>query len=91
MAKEAILQIRIDAETKKQAEVLFETMGTSLSEAVRIFIKQSLIRGAMPFPILSTANTANGILANYADPSKIPMEEGAWEREAIKKHRKEEP
>ena len=57
MAKEAILQVRIDADVKEKAEKLYREMGTSLAEAVRIFAKQSVLENGMPFVI--SANQGN--------------------------------
>lgn len=51
MAKEATLQVRMDAELKEQVEALYKRMGTSFSEAVRIFARQSIQDKAMPFVI----------------------------------------
>ena len=51
MAKEATLQVRMDAELKDQAEQLYRNMGTSLAEAVRIFTRQSVLENGMPFRI----------------------------------------
>ncbi len=49
MAKEATLQVRMDAELKEQAEILYKQLGTSFAEAVRIFARQSVQEKAMPF------------------------------------------
>ena len=49
MAKEATLQVRMDAELKEQAELLYRQLGTSFAEAVRIFARQSVEERAMPF------------------------------------------
>lgn len=49
MAKEAMLQVSMDSELKEQAELLYRQLGTSFAEAVRIFAKQSVVDGAMPF------------------------------------------
>ena len=51
MAKEATLQVRMDADLKDQVETLYKKMGTSFAEAVRIFAKQSVQENAMPFVI----------------------------------------
>lgn len=51
MAKEATLQVRMDAELKEQAEELYKKLGTSFAEAVRIFASQSVQEKAMPFVI----------------------------------------
>lgn len=51
MAKEATLQVRMDATLKEQAEQLYSSLGTSFAEAVRIFARQSVLENAMPFSI----------------------------------------
>lgn len=55
MSMDATLQIRIDGELKAQVEELYRSLGTSFAEAVRIFARQSLQEGGMPFrPALKT-------------------------------------
>lgn len=49
MAKEAVFQLRMDAETKEQVELLYQRLGTSFAEAVRMFAAQSLHEQGMPF------------------------------------------
>ncbi len=51
MAKEATLQVRMDADLKEQVEALYKNLGTSFAEAVRIFAQQSIHENAMPFTI----------------------------------------
>lgn len=51
MAKEATLQVRMDADLKEQVEALYKRLGTSFAEAVRIFARQSVEENAMPFVI----------------------------------------
>lgn len=51
MAKEAMLQVSMDSELKEQVELLYQQLGTSFAEAVRIFAKQSVAEGAMPFTL----------------------------------------
>ncbi|MBP5199795.1 MAG: type II toxin-antitoxin system RelB/DinJ family antitoxin [Schwartzia sp.] len=54
--------IKIDSVVKQQAQVLFESLGMSLSTAVNIFLKQSVREQAIPFrigdPFYSPANMA---------------------------------
>ena len=45
------LSIRIDTETKRQAEQLFGNLGMSISTAFNIFVKQSLRERRIPFSI----------------------------------------
>ena len=75
--KEAVLQVRVNSMEKESAEKLYKNLGTSLPEAVRIFIKQSLLDEGFPFqPIVNIKNKKScfGILHEYADP-KLRMKE----------------
>lgn len=47
--KRAILQVRIREEDKQHAERLYDAMGTSLAEAVRLFVAQSILMCKLPF------------------------------------------
>lgn len=49
MSTDATIQIRLDAETKAAANTLFSRLGLSTSEAIRIFIHQSLEEQGLPF------------------------------------------
>ncbi len=51
------LSIRMDTETKQQAEELFGNLGMSISTAFNIFVKQSLRVRGIPFNI--TENIPN--------------------------------
>lgn len=90
MAKEATLQVRMDADVKQAAEALYRSLGTSLAEAVRIFAQRSVEVGGMPFLVQRTDKTsAFGIASKYANPDLIPLEEGAWAEAAADKHAKD--
>lgn len=52
MAKTSVLQVRMDEELKKEVEDLYENMGTSFAEAVRIFAKKSIDIQGMPFDLM---------------------------------------
>lgn len=47
----ANLNIRIDENLKKQAELLFSDLGLSLSAATTIFIKQAIRCNGIPFEL----------------------------------------
>jgi len=51
MLKSANLHIRIDPETKASAEELFSTFGITVSDAVIMFLRQSLLVGGLPFEL----------------------------------------
>ena len=44
-------QIRIDANTKKEATELFKELGTDMSTAVNMFLRQCINTGGIPFRI----------------------------------------
>jgi len=49
MAKSANLNIRIDPDVKRDAESLYNNFGITVSDAVNIFLRQSLKVGGLPF------------------------------------------
>ena len=49
MAKSANLNIRIDPDIKREAESLYNDLGITVSDAVNIFLRQSLRVGGLPF------------------------------------------
>lgn len=51
MPKTANLHIRIDPETKFGAEKLFSSFGITLTDAVNMFLRQSLMVGGLPFEL----------------------------------------
>jgi DNA-damage-inducible protein J len=53
MAQTALIQVRVDAELKKEAEALFYGMGLDTSTAVRVFLKQAIAQKSIPFAISS--------------------------------------
>ncbi len=44
-------QIRIDADTKKQATELFNNLGLDMSSAVNLFLRQCIMRKGLPFSV----------------------------------------
>jgi len=43
------IQARIDPELKSQAEAVFASIGLKTSDAIRMFLKQSVNKGGLPF------------------------------------------
>ena len=48
------IQIRVDKKTKEEANELFEELGTNMSGAVNMFLKQCVNTGSIPFRIKKT-------------------------------------
>ena len=51
MAKAASINMRIDPEFKEKVENLFGELGLSTSEAINIFLHQSVLQGGLPFEV----------------------------------------
>jgi len=47
------LQIRVDSNLRKEAEAFFTSAGLDMSSAVRLFLRQVVIRQRMPFEIVA--------------------------------------
>ena len=52
MSRSAILNLRIEPEIKADAEELFSSFGLTVTDAVNVFLRQSLMRGGFPFEIV---------------------------------------
>lgn len=44
-----VIQSRVKAELKEEAEALFSAIGLSVSDAIRLFLQQSINSGGLPF------------------------------------------
>lgn len=53
MAANALIQTRIDADVKARASEVLETMGLTVSDAVRILLTRIAREGALPFELLA--------------------------------------
>lgn len=51
MAKDTYLQVRIDPELKAEANELFNTIGLTTSDAVRLFLVKCLSEKGIPFQV----------------------------------------
>lgn len=74
--KRAILQVRIREEDKQHAEHLYDAMGTSLAEAVRLFVAQSILMRKLPFQPVAVRSkdgtAAYGSLKHMVTPIAAP-------------------
>ena len=68
----AIIQIKTESDTKEKCAKLFEALGINISDAVNIFLKQSLLRGGLPFEVV------------MPQPNKYTLEAADEVREQIK-------
>ena len=49
--KTDMFRFRINPDVRKQVEEIYEKNGLSLTQAINIFIQQSLNSGGLPFPV----------------------------------------
>lgn len=49
MAKTANINVRIDPKIKSSAEKLFSSFGITISDAINIFLRKSIMEGGLPF------------------------------------------
>lgn len=56
------VRCRIDQETKTQASEVIESMGLSVSDAIRLFLRRVAVEGAIPFELrVPNARTVEAI------------------------------
>ena len=55
MTTRSNVTIKVDDEVKKEAEILFEKLGMSISGAINIFFRQAIREQAIPFQIKATS------------------------------------
>lgn len=51
MAKTANINVRIEPKVKQDAENLFDSFGISVTDAINIFLRTSIMEGGFPFMI----------------------------------------
>ena len=51
MPRTAVLNLRIEPDIKADAEELFGSFGLTVTDAVNVFLRQSLMRGGFPFEV----------------------------------------
>lgn len=69
-------QIRIDADTKQQATVLFNQLGLDMSSAVNLFLRQCIMRGGLPF-VVEVPQYNQSVLDAMAEAKKISRDPNA--------------
>ena len=73
MAYSALVQVRIDEETKRKADTLFADLGFDTPTAIRIFLNQCIRREGMPFEVAKpTPNPTSNPTSNPTPNEKKP-------------------
>lgn len=70
----ANINVRVDAELKRSAEILFEDLGLTMSSAITIFLKSAVKHEGIPFEIRRYTPNAEtqAALAEYEEMKKNP-------------------
>jgi DNA-damage-inducible protein J len=71
------VSIRIDEDTKREAEVLFSKLGLTLSAATNVFYRQAVRTQGIPFPLtmVDTPKTKEMILARGLEAMREAQEQ----------------
>ena len=72
MANSALIQVRIDEETKQKADTLFADLGFDTPTAIRIFLNQSIRREGMPFEVAKPTPNAKTLATLLGNMEIIP-------------------
>lgn len=66
------VQARVKPEVKRDAEEIFESMGIGTADAIRMFLKQTINVGGLPFtPISKIPNKTTVAALNKADEGDL--------------------
>jgi addiction module RelB/DinJ family antitoxin len=96
MSQNSVIQVRVDTQLKEDAESLFSDLGLDIPSAIRLFLKQSIARNGIPFPLKRgdfSALKAEQIYLNnedwdhFAFAMENPPEANENLKAAIKKYR----
>ena len=58
MTRSAVLNLRIEPDVKRDAEELFGNFGLTVTDAVNVFLRQSIMHGGFPFEIIRSRPNA---------------------------------
>lgn len=67
----SLIQVRIDENIKEEAEEIFNSLGLSMSEAVRLFLKRAVIEQGLPFS-MNLNNEKTGTTEQSIGDEKSP-------------------
>ena len=72
MTQSALIQVRVDASTKRKADLLFADLGFDTPTAIRIFLNQSIRREGMPFEVAKPQPNAETLAAMLEGMERFP-------------------
>lgn len=63
MARNTLIQVRVEDTLKKDADSLFADLGLDTPTAIRIFLKQAIKKQGLPFDVVQSVPNAETIAA----------------------------
>ncbi len=87
---DCVIQSRIDPYVKGEAVILFEQMGLTLSEAIRLFVYQSVAEQRLPFAVKATPNAKTRAVLKKLEAGQgleatsLEQLSKAWDRACVK-------
>lgn len=57
------LQVRLEPAIKSEAEMVLDQLGLTMTQAVKLFFKQIIMRKSIPFPVVISRNKRNYVSA----------------------------
>lgn len=69
--KNELIRARVDGQTKAQAEAVLDSIGLSMSEAVRLFAKQIALRNEFPLELKVPNSLTRQALTDSETPQKL--------------------
>ena len=73
------ITFRLDETLKKQAEIIYESMGLNMSSALQIFVTQTVAKGSIPFSIEADEGARHRayMLRELAESKKEALDPGS--------------
>lgn len=71
MARDGIIQVRVNTKLKQQAEALFEDLGLDMASAIRMFLKQSVMYQGIPFQVVRQPSYISQAEMHYRETAEI--------------------
>ncbi|GMO49838.1 MAG: type II toxin-antitoxin system RelB/DinJ family antitoxin [Treponemataceae bacterium] len=80
MKQTSVIQIRVDKQLKTDAELLFHDLGLDIPSAIRLFLKQSIAKNGIPFPLSRQDDFYNPHNIAHLKKILLDLNEGKTER-----------
>jgi DNA-damage-inducible protein J len=83
MAQTSVIQVRVDETLKKNADSLFNDLGLDTPSAIRLFLKQAIIKNSIPFPIERQDDLYNPQNIAHLKKVLVDLDAGLSEQHAL--------